>query len=121
MDIRISVSLCDFIIVDFGKPVVGSDSARVAEDKTAYGISNGGILLNSPVVNMEIVVNDLLIVKNRCVDISDLFSLLTVKDISLGNIVVACFNKNRLNAVLNALNRDLVILDFLLKIRGYLE
>ena len=70
---------------------------------------------------MEIVVNDLLIVKNRCVDISDLFSLLTVKDISLGNIVVACFNKNRLNAVLNALNRDFVILDFLLKIRGYLE
>ena len=121
MNIGISVSLGDFLIIDFGKPIVSRDSTGVAEDKSADGISNRGILLNSPVVNMKIVVNDLFIVKNRCVDISYFFSLLTVKNISLGNVIVAGLDKNRFNAVLNAFNRYLVVLYLLLKICRNLE
>ena len=92
MNIGVSVSLCDFLVVDLGKPVVGSDSARVAEDKSADGICDGGVFLNTPVVYVKIVVNDLLIVKNGSVDVSDFFSLLTIKNVSLGNIVVACLD-----------------------------
>ena len=70
---------------------------------------------------MKIVVNNLLIVKNGCIDVSDFFSLLTVKDISLGNIVITRLDKYGFNAVLNAFNGNLIVLYLVFKICGNLE
>ena len=70
---------------------------------------------------MKIVVNNLLIVKNGCIDVSYLLSLLTVKNVSLGNIIVARLDENGFNAVLNAFNGDFIIFYFLLEVRRNLE
>ena len=56
VDVCVSVSRTDFVVIDFGKPVVSCDSTGVRKDKTAYRVCYCGVFLNSPVVDLDIVV-----------------------------------------------------------------
>ena len=55
-----SVERC--FVVDLREPVVSCDSAGVGEDEAAYGISNSGVLLNSPVFYLYVAVYKILVV-----------------------------------------------------------
>ena len=65
VDMYVGVSVCvaDLVVVYLRQPVVGGNGAGIAENKAAYRIGNGGVFLNSPVVYLKIVVDDLFIVK----------------------------------------------------------
>ena len=93
----------------------------VGKDESADRIGNGGVLLYAPVVDVEVVVDDGLVVDHSRVEVTDLLTLTAVDNVGLGNVVVACLDKHRLNAVLNMLNRDLAILDLGLEVGGYLK
>ena len=121
VNICISVCVCYLIVVDLGEPIVCSDSARVIKDKSADGIGNGRVLLNSPVGNLNVAVNDRLVVENGGLEVTKFLSRATVKNIRLCNVVVARLDENRLNAVLDVLYRYMLILYLGLKVCCYLE
>ena len=116
MNICISVSICNFFVVNLRKPVVSSNCTGVGKDKTTNRICNCGVFLNTPVVDLNVVVNDLLIVKDCRLNLSYLCSLATVNDVCLCNICVTCLNKNILNRVLNIFNCDFAVVDLGLKV-----
>ena len=49
--------------------------------------------------------------------VADFLALLTIEDVSLGDMLVAAAGKHRFNAVLNILNGDLAVLDLRQEIR----
>ena len=117
VDVGLLVSLMDLRIVDLGKPVVRSNGTGVVKNQTADGIRNGGVLLNTPVLLMDITVHDFLIVKNRGLHLTQLFALLAVQNVCLRNVGIARLLQNVLHAVLNVLNADYAVVDFILKLR----
>ena len=117
MQIRIPMRLRDLCVVDLAQPVVGCDGAGVGEDQTADGICDRGVLLHAPVVDAEVVVHQLLVVKKCASDIAELFTLLAVQNVGLGHIRIARFTQNALHAVLNILHRNQIVLDLRLKLR----
>ena len=60
VDVGVAVSIGDFLVVDFGEPIVGGDGAGVGENQTADGISDGGVLFDTPVSDAEIGIDDIL-------------------------------------------------------------
>ena len=106
VNVSISVSIRDLLVIYLGEPVVSRDSAGVAEYQSAYRVGNGGVFLNSPVYILDVAVDQLLVVKNSGFHITELFSLLTVENISLCHVGVARLNEDCLNAVLNILHSD---------------
>ena len=118
MDGRAAVGFGNLVVIDFGQPVVGRDGARVREDETADGIGDRGVLLDTPVIDLEVVVNEVFVVEQCGIDITHLFALTTVQDVRFGNICIARFGENLLDTVLNVLDRDLVVDDLVLEIGG---
>ncbi len=47
MQIGVPGAPCDLVIVDFAKPVIGRDSAAVAQNQPAHRIGDGRILFNA--------------------------------------------------------------------------
>ena len=94
VDICISVGVGNLIIVDFAQPVVGCDRSGVGKNESADRISNGGVLLNAPVVDFDIVVNGLFEVENGGCGIAQFLSLTTIENVGFGNIAVSCLNEN---------------------------
>lgn len=86
------------------------------KDKSADGIRNGGVFLNTPVNSLDITVDKLLIVKDGGLHIADFFSLFTIENVSLRNVVIARLNKHGLNAVLNILNGNKAVFYLVFKI-----
>ena len=111
-----AMGIGNFIVINFGQPVIRGDGAGVGEDKAADRIGNGGIFLNAPVVKVYIIVNSCFIVKQSRVQIAKLLPLAAVEDISLGDIAVASLDQHRFNAVLDILDGNAVIFNFRLKI-----
>ena len=94
MYVRIAVRVCDFVIVNLAQPVVSGDCARVAEDKTADRVCNGGVFLNTPVVDFYIVVHNLLIVKNGGLHVTHFFMQASVENVRLCHIRISSLNKH---------------------------
>ncbi len=111
------MGLGDLLVVDLAEPVVGGDRAGVGKDQAAYAVGDGAVLLYAPVVDLEIVVHQLLVVEEGGTDVAHLFALLAIEDICLCDIGVAAFGKHLFRAVLYILDGDLVVLDLGLKIR----
>ena len=82
----IPMRLCDLRVVNFAQPVIRRDRAGVGQDQAADGIRDRGILLHAPVVDPQIVVYQLLVIEQRTSDVAQLFSLLAVENIRLGNV-----------------------------------
>ena len=118
MDGGAAVRLGDLVVIHFAEPVVGSDGAGVGEDQSADGIGDGGVLLDAPVVDLQIIVDDFLIIKESRVDIADFFALSAVKNVCFCYVAVSGFGKDFFYAVLNILYGDLSVDDLALKVRG---
>ena len=121
MDVAVSVGVCYLFVIDLGEPVVRGDRAGVAENQSADGICDGRILFNAPVGNLDVAVNQLLVVEDGRLHVSDFFALLSVENIGLCDIGVARLAEHRLDAVLNVLNGDKSVLDLALEVRSDLE
>ena len=121
MDIAAAVSLGDLGVIDLAEPVVGGDGAGVGQDKTAYGVGDGGVLLHPPVVDLQIIVHQVLVVKKCGVQIADLLPLLAVEDVGLRHIGVAGLAEHIFHAVLNVLHGDLPVGDLVLIVGGDLQ
>ena len=116
MDVRIPVRIGNLLVVNLAQPVVGGNGAGVGQDQTADRIGHGGILLDAPVIDLEVVVHNLLVVQQRIAHIAHTLTLLTIQDICLGDLVIARLNQDRLHAVLNILHRHPILLDLGLEI-----
>ena len=123
MNMYIGISVCrlDFVVIYFGKPVVCRDGSGVVEDKSAYRIGNGGILFNTPVLLLDVFVHCLLVIKDRGFHVTDLFTILSVKDVSLCNVGITCLFKDMLRAVLDLLDVDRPVFDLGLEIACHPE
>ena len=118
MNIGVTVCICNLFIIDFREPVVGCNCTGVGKNKSTNGISNCGILLNTPVFNFNVGVDNILVVKDSGFHLTHFLSLLTIENICFGNVCVTGLLENLLNAVLNLFYMDSVVLNFFLKIRG---
>ena len=116
MDIRISVSFSNLIIIDLRQPVICSYCTGVAQDQSSYRIGNCRILLYTPVFYFYIAVYDLFIIQNRRFHITYFFPLLAVKDICLCHICISSLDQYILHTILNLFYRNLIIPDLILKI-----
>ena len=116
VDRSAAVRFRDLLVIHFAQPVVGSDRAGVGKDQSADGICDGGILLDAPVVDLEIIIHQFLVVEERGTYVTYLLTLLAVKDIGLCHICVSGLGKNLLNAVLNIFYRDHSIPDLGLEV-----
>ena len=111
MDVCVPVGVADLLVVDFGEPVVGCDSTAVGEDQTTDRIVDRAVLLDAPVICSEVAVDELLVVDQGLVSLSDILMLLSVEDVCLGDILVSGLGQNGLDTVLDVLDGNLVILD----------
>ena len=121
MDIRVAMSLFDFFVVDFGKPVVGGDRAAVGKDKSADGIGNGGVLLHTPVVDFKIVADRGLVVKHGGGHVAHFFVILTIQNVRFRNVHVAGLNEHHFDAVLHVFDGNHSVRHFVGNRRGNLQ
>ena len=121
MHIAGAVCICDLLIIDLGEPVIRGDRTGIAEDQTADGIGHGRILLDAPVTDLDVLINGILVIKHRGFHVAELLALLAVKDVRLCDIAVAALCQHMLNAVLNILNSDHVVLDLVLKVGSHAQ
>ena len=117
MDFRVAVSVGHLLVVDLTEPVVGGDGSGVGQDQTAYRISDGRVLLHPPVIDLEVVIHQILIVEQRGAHIAHFLPLLTVEDIGFCHIGVPRLAEHCLHAVLDILHRDEAVSDLVLEIR----
>jgi len=121
MQIRIAVGVRDLLVVDLGQPVVGRDRAGVRQNEAAHGVGDGRVLLDAPVVHVDVIVHKLLIVQDRGLHVADLLALLAVEDVALGHVCIAGLAQNVLDAVLDLLDAHAVVLHLGGVVRGDLE
>ena len=117
MQIAVAVGVGNLFVVHLAQPVVGGDRAGVREDETADGVGDGGVFLYTPVVDLEIVIDGLLIVEYRVAHGAEILVLLAVENVRLGNVFVAAAGEDALNAVLDILDVDELVGDLRLEIR----
>ena len=117
VDGRGAVRLGDLVVVDLGEPVVGGDGAGVGEDEAAHGVGDGGVLLDAPVVDLEVVVDDVLVVEQGGVDVADLLTLLAVEDVGFGNRLVSAAGQHGFGAVLDVFHRNKAVADLRQEVR----
>ena len=117
VQVGVAVRLGHLGVIDLAEPVVGGDSAGVGQDQTAHGIGNGGVLLHPPVVDLQIVVYQILVVQQSAAHVADLLPLLAVQDIGLGHVGVARLAQHLFHTVLNILNGHQLVLDLRLELR----
>ena len=110
MYVAVAVRVGDFLIVDLAEPVVGGDSAGVGENESADGVGDGGVLLDAPVLNVEVLVYGLLVIQVRGFRVAQLLALLAVEYVGLGNGLIAASGEHGLDAVLNILDGDHAVL-----------
>ena len=118
MDGGAAVGLGHLLVIDLAEPVVGGDGAGVGQDQTAHGVGDGGVLLHAPVVDLQVVVHQILVVEEGGVDVADLLPLLAVEDIGLGHVGIAGLGQHLLHAVLDVLHGDLAVLHLALEVGG---
>ena len=116
MDVRITMSLSDLLIINFRKPVVSSNRTGVTQNKSSYGVSNCRVFLHSPVFYLYIAVYYIFIIQNSGFHGTHFFTLLTVQNICLGSLCVSGLLQYLLYTVLNILYMNTVILYLALKV-----
>ena len=116
MDRRAAVRSGDFIVIDLAQPVVGRDGAGVGKNQSAHRVGDRRILLDAPVIDLQIVVDDLLVVQERRIDVAYLLALSAVKNICFCHVGIAGLGEYLLNTVLDILNRDLFVDDLALEV-----
>ena len=121
MDGGAAVSPGDLLVIDLAQPVVGRDGAGIGQDQSAHRIGDGGVLLDPPVIDLQIIIDQFLIVEQGGIDITDLLSLFSVQNISLGHIRVAGLGKDFFNTVLDTFDCNLAVCDLVFKIRCNME
>ena len=121
VDVPVPVGIGDLRVIDLAEPVVGGDGAGVGQDQAAHGVGDGGVLLHPPVVDVQVVVHQLLVVQHGGVEVADLLPLLAVEDVGLGHVLVAGLAQHALHAVLDVLHGDLSVVDLVLVIRRDLQ
>ena len=121
MNVCVSVRVCDFVVIDFGEPVIRGNCAGVGKNQSPDGIGDGGIFLDAPVCGFDVFIDELLVVEHCGFHVAQLFALSAVKDISLCNVRIICLDEDGLDAVLNILDGNQSVFDFRLEIRCYLE
>ena len=114
MDVPVPVGVGNLRVVDLREPVVGGDGAGVGQDQAAHGVGDGRVLLHPPVVDVEVVVHQLLVVQHSGVEVADLLPLLAVEDVGLGHVLIAGPAQHALHAVLDVLHGDLAVADLVL-------
>ena len=112
-----AVGLGHLVVIHFAQPVVGRDGTGVGKDQAAHGIGDGGVLLDAPVVDLEVIVHQILVVEQGGADVADLLALSAVEDVCLGDIRVTGLGENLLDAVLDIFDRDHAVPDLGLKVR----
>ena len=90
-------------------------------DEAADGIGDGGILLYPPVVDLQVIVYQILVVEQSGVDVADLFPLFAVENVGLGHIRIAGLGEDFFHTVLDILYGDAVVFDLLFKICRYMQ
>ena len=121
VEVAVAVGVGDFVVIDLGQPVVGSDGAGVGEDQAAHGVGDGGVLLDAPVHDLEVLIHHGLVVQHGLGHVAELLPLAAVEDVGLGHVLVAGAAQHSLHGVLDVLHGDLVVLDLALEIGGDLE
>ena len=121
VNIGVAVRVGNFLVINFGEPVVCRYRAGVGKDQTAYRVGNGGVFLHAPVVDFQVVVHNVLVVQHRFVQVADLLSLFAVENVCFCNIIVAGLDEHRFHAVLNGLHRYLPVFDLGLEVGGHLQ
>ena len=119
VDLRVAVGVGNLLVVDLGEPVVGGDGPGVGENEAAHRVGDGGVLLHPPVVDLQVVVHQLLVVEQGGVDVSHLLPLFAVEDVGLGHVGVARLRQDLLHAVLDVLHGDAAVPDLGLKVCGH--
>ena len=109
VQVAVAVGIADLLVVNLAEPVVCGDSSGVRKDKAADRISDGRVFLDAPVENVYIAVDGLFIVKVGVFHIAQFLALLTIKYICLCNTLIATARQDRLDAVLNILDRNIAV------------
>ena len=121
VDVGVAVSLRHLVVVDLAEPVVRRDGARVREDQAADGVRDRGVLLHAPVLHLDVLVHEVLVVEQRRVGVTHLLALLAVQDVGLRHVGVPGRGKHLLHAVLHVLDADDAVLDAGFEMRGHVE
>ncbi len=106
----------NFLVVNLRKPVIGRNSPGIAQNQSAYGISNRRILFYTPVFDLDITVDYVFVIQNGRLHGTHFFTLLTIQDISLGCLRITGLLQNLLHTVLNILHVNLPVFHLILKI-----
>ena len=121
MNICISVRFCNLFVVNFRQPVVCCNSTGIAQDQTTDRISDGRILLNTPVLYFYITVHYIFVIQNGRLHGTHLFTLLAIKNIRLSYLLITCLSQHTLHTVLYIFNVDFTLYQLGLKICCYTQ
>ncbi len=121
MDVAVAVGVRDLLVIDLAEPVVGGDGAGVGQDQSADGIGDGGVFLHAPVLDVQVLVDGILIVKVGGFHVAQFLALLAVEDVGLGHILVSAAGEDGLHAVLDVLDSDLAVTDLRQEVRRDLQ
>ena len=121
MQIGVAVRVGDFFIVDFTEPVVCGYCPGIGQNQSAHGIGDGRVFFYPPVGYLQIAVHKPLVVQYCGAHITELFAVFAVKNICLGNLVVAGSLQRFFHTVLYGFDINRIILYPRSKIRRYLK
>ena len=63
MDSSRAMSFGNLLIIDLGQPIISRNSTRIRQDETADRISHRRIFLDAPVIDMQIVIDNPLVIE----------------------------------------------------------
>ena len=118
VDVAALVGVGDLRVVDLAEPVVGGDGTGVGQDQAAHGIGDGGVFLHPPVVDLQVVVHQVLVVQHGGLQVADLLPLFAVQNVGFGHVGVTGLAEYALHAVLDILHRDPAVVNLLLIVGG---
>ena len=121
MNICITVCIGDLVVINFGQPVVCSDGAGVGKDQSAHGIGDRGVFLDTPVIDVHIVIHGLLEVQDGGLGITQFGPLTAIEDVCFSHIAVPGLHQYGFHTVLNIFNLNETFLDLRLKVRRDFE
>ena len=109
--------LGDFGVVNLAEPVVGRDRARIGQNQAAHGVGDGRVLLDAPVVDVQVVVHHLAVVQRRAGGL--LRAALVQAGIGLRHARVAAAAEHSLHAAADLPRRDQAGLNPALEVAGH--
>ena len=116
MHIGIPVRRRYLFIINFTEPVIGSNGSAVREYQSSHRIRDCRILLHTPVCYIHITIDEILVIEECRIEISDLFALFPVQDIRFRDIRITSLYQHIFDAVLYILYRDHPIFDLWLEL-----